>query len=110
MLEEYEKMPQYGSEQGFLDKFFRPVVQNSWKHLKPGGHMALNMPKAMYDAVKGDLPPLWKRLQLPIKNRHAGNAGSGREIGSSDKGQVSEGIYVWKKSGSSGKKTRKVKK
>jgi hypothetical protein len=109
MLEEYEKMPQYGSEEGFLDKFFKPVVQNSWKHLKPGGHMALNMPKAMYDSVKGDLPPLWKRLQLPIKNRHAGNAGSGREIGSSDKGQVSEGIYVWKKSGT-GKKTRKVKK
>lgn len=110
MLEEYEKMPQYGSQQGFLDKFFKPVVQNSWKHLKPGGHMALNMPKEMYDAVKKDLPPLWKRLQLPIHNRHPGNAGSGKAIGSGDKEQRTEGIYVWKKSGSTERKTRKIKK
>ena len=106
MLEEYEKMPQYGSEEGFLEKFFRPVVAAAWKNLKSPGHMALNMPKAMYDAVKKDMPPLWKRLQLPVASRHPSNASAGRSIGEKDVGQRSEGIYVWKKGGN---KTRKAK-
>jgi len=106
MLEEYEKMPQYGSEEGFLEKFFRPVVAAAWKNLKSPGHMALNMPKAMYDAVKKDMPPMWKRLQLPVASRHPANAAAGRKIGEKDVGQRSEGIYVWKKGGNT---TRKVK-
>jgi hypothetical protein len=106
MLEEYEKMPQYGSEEGFLEKFFRPVVAAAWKNLKSPGHMALNMPKAMYDAVKKDMSPLWKRLQLPVASRHPSNASAGRSIGEKDVGQRSEGIYVWKKGGN---KTRKAK-
>jgi hypothetical protein len=109
MLEEYERMPQYGSEQGFLNKFFKPVVQNAWKHLKPGGHMALNMPKAMYDGVKHLLPPLTKRLRLPISGRHPSNAAAGRAIGEKDTATRTEGIYVWKKGAGRGK-TRKVKK
>ena len=109
MLEEYEQMPQYGSQQGFLDKFFKPVVESAWTHLKPGGHMALNMPKAMYDAVKGFLPPLTKRLRLPILGRHASNAAAGRVIGETDTATRTEGIYVWKKVGKRGK-TRKAKK
>lgn len=106
MLEEYEKMPQYGSEEGFLEKFFRPVVANAWKNLKSPGYMALNMPKAMYDAVKKDMPPMWKRLQLPVASRHPGNAAAGRKIGEKDVGQRTEGIYVWKKGGNT---TRKAK-
>lgn len=105
MLEEYEKMPQYGSEEGFLEKFFRPVVAAAWKNLKSPGYMALNMPKAMYDAVKKDMPVLWKRLQLPVASRHPGNAAAGRKIGEKDVGQRTEGIYVWKKGGN---KTRKA--
>jgi hypothetical protein len=110
MLEEYEKMPAYGSKEGFLDKFFRPVVKNAWTHLQTGGHMALNMPKEMYDAIKDDLPPLHKRLQLPVMSRHPVNAATGKEIGETDKGQRTEGIYVWKKGNYGGKKTRKVRK
>lgn len=106
MLEEYEKMPQYGSEEGFLEKFFRPVVANAWKNLKSPGYMALNIPKAMYDAVKKDMPPMWKRLQLPVASRHPGNAAAGRKIGEKDVGKRTEGIYVWKKGGNT---TRKAK-
>ena len=97
MLEEYEKMPQYGSKDGFIEKFFRPVVQSAWKHLHTGGYMALNMPKEMYDSVKADLPPLWKRMRLPIMDRHATNAAKGSSIGTHDKNNRSEGIYVWHK-------------
>jgi hypothetical protein len=106
-LEEYENMPEYGSKEGFLDKFFRPVVVNAWKHLDRSGHMALNMPKEMYDAVKGLLPKVWKRIQMPISNRHPTNAVTGRAIGEKDSKARSETIYVWKKAGSA---TRKVKK
>jgi hypothetical protein len=107
MIEEYEKMPQYGSKEGFLEKFFRPVVSSAWKHLKSPGYMALNMPKEMYDAVKGILPPLYKRLQLTVSSRHPRNAARGQIIGETDKKGRSEGIYVWKKSDT---KTRKIKK
>jgi hypothetical protein len=106
MLEEYEKMPAYGSKEGFLEKFFRPVVLSAWKHLHSPGFMALNMPKEMYDSVKSLLPPLWKRLRLPVAGRHPVNAARGQEIGKMDKGTRSEGIYIWKKGGN---KTRKAK-
>jgi tRNA1(Val) A37 N6-methylase TrmN6 len=97
MIEEYEKMPQYGSKEGFLDKFFRPVVTNAWKHLQSPGYLALNMPKEMYDAVKDILPPLHKRLRLPVMSRHPTNAAKRRTIGETEQGARSEGIYVWKK-------------
>lgn len=107
MLEEYEKMPEYGSKEGFIKKFFEPVVASAWKNLRTPGHMALNMPKEMYDSVKGLLPPLWKRMKLPVSSRHPSNAAAGRSIGLQDTGTRSEGIYIWRKG--SGAKTRKVK-
>jgi len=106
-LEEYERMPDYGSREGFLEKFFRPVALNTWKHLAPSGHMALNMPKEMYDAVKNLLPRVWKRMRLPISNRHPTDAVKGLSIGEKDTKARSETIYIWKKTHGG---TRKVKK
>lgn len=107
MLEEYERMPAYGSKEAFLEKFFRPVVLAAWKHLPVGGHMALNMPDEMYEAVKGiGLPRLWKRMELPIMDRHAVNAAVGATIGKAGKVQRTEGIFVWRKT-SAGAATRK---
>lgn len=106
-LEEYEKMPDYGSKEGFLEKFFRPVVLNAWKYLSSSGHMALNMPKEMYDSVKGILPSVWKRMHLPIANRHPTDAIEGRAIGDKDANARSEIIYIWKKSI---RRTRKARK
>lgn len=108
MLEEYEKMPQYGSKQGFLDKFFFPVVASVWKHLMPGGNMALNMPEEMYEAVKSQLPPLHHTILLPLHNRHPTNAKMGQKLGKEDIERF-EYIYVWHKS-SQKAKTRKVAK
>lgn len=106
-LEEYEKMPDYGSKEGFLEKFFRPVVLNAWKYLSSSGHMALNMPKEMYDSVKGILPPISKKMLLSIANRHPTDAVEGRTIGDKDANARSEIIYIWKKSSRGTRKIRK---
>ena len=97
MLEEYEKMPQYGSKEGFLNKFFKPVVDGAWAALAPGGYMALNMPHDMYMAVRGLLPKIHSRMILPVSNRHPTNAGVGRTIGAEK--ERHEYTYIWKKAG-----------
>jgi hypothetical protein len=96
MLEEYEKMPAYSSKQDFLDRFFIPVVMSVWKHLLPGGNMALNMPDEMYQAVKGMLPKIKKTLKLPLSNRHPTDASKQDTLGVHNK-ERHELIYVWHK-------------
>lgn len=107
MIEEYEKMPAYKSKEGFIETFFLPVIEKAWKHLLPGGHMALNMPHEMYMAGRHLLPPLHKRMILPLHNRHPTNAVTRRTIGT-ETGRH-ELIYVWKK-GKAGRMTQKKKK
>jgi len=96
MVEQYEKMPAYASKQDFLERFFLPVVHKAWTHLLPGGHLALNMPSEMKDAVQPMLPPLSHRWPLPLSNRHPVNAVKKAPLGSEDK-KRQEWIYVWKK-------------
>jgi hypothetical protein len=96
MIEEYEKMPAYGSKQAFLDRFFIPVVQKAWDHLQPGGKMVLNMPEEMYEVVAPLLPSLQHRLALPLSNRHPTNAKKGQALGTEDTSRH-EWIYVWHK-------------
>ena len=97
MIEGYEKMPRYESDAAFLEKFFKPVVDKAWASLMPGGHMALNMPHDMYMAVRKALPPVWKRIVLPVSNRHPTNAAQGRALG--EEKERHEFTYVWKKIG-----------
>jgi len=98
MLEEYEQMPAYGSKQGFIDRFLIPVVMKAWTHLLVGGHMALNMPEEMYEAVRPHLPKIKERLALPLSNRHPVNTAKGQTLGKEDK-ERHEWIYVWRKGG-----------
>ena len=95
-LEEYEKMPDYPTKQLFLDKFFIPVVLSSWKHLLPGGNMALNMPEEMYDAIKSYLPRLKKTLILPLASRHPTAAVLQKALHTNAKPR-GEYIYIWHK-------------
>lgn len=92
MLEVYEKMPSYESKVAFLDTFFRPVIERAWNNLAPGGHLALNMPVEMYEAVKKCLAPLKKKIELSLAHRHAG-------ISSGSDQPYREYTYVWKKTG-----------
>lgn len=96
MLEEYEKMPAYKTKEGFLRIFFIPTVLAAWKYLPRGGHLALNMPKEMYDAIRHELPPLHETIKMPIANRHPRNVSRKQEFGQIDK-ERSELIYVWRK-------------
>jgi len=105
MLEEYEKMPAYGSKQGFIDRFLIPVVMKAWMHLQPG-YMVLNMPEEMYEAVRPHLPKIKERLALPLSNRHPVNTAKGQTLGEEDK-ERHEWIYVWKKGKSRASKTMK---
>lgn len=95
MLEEYEKMPAYGSKQGFIDRFLIPVVKKAWAHLLPG-YMVLNMPEEMYEAVRPHLPKIKERLALPLSNRHPVNTAKGQRLGEEDK-ERHEWIYVWRR-------------
>lgn len=100
MLEEYEGMPKYQQNQGFLDKFFVPVVQNVWENLAVGGHLALNMPEDMYLAIRKCLPPLTKTLKMALMNRHAEEAVRGEKLESDE--ERFEYVYIWKKTGRGG--------
>jgi hypothetical protein len=84
-IEQYRRMPDYGSKEGFLNIFFRPVVKNVWANLVKNGHLALNMPAEMYDAVKHLLPPLHRTINMPIQSR-SGKSGGAKEL-----------VYIWKK-------------
>ncbi len=95
MIEKYEGMPGYVGKEAFLQEFLRPVVMGAWDGLRRGGHMALNMPEEMYDAVVPMLPALYKKMELPVSNRHPVNAAVGREI--KHEGQRHEYIYIWRK-------------
>lgn len=106
MLEEYEGMPKYEGQEGFMEHFFRPVIEKAWKHLKSGGYMALNMPEEMYKGIKHMMPPLNRKIKLPIANRHPINAATGRAIGT--EGARHEYTYVWQKGATQRRKTRKV--
>jgi len=93
-IEEYEKMPSYPTKDAFLSQFFIPVTLSAWKNLRRRGHMALNMPEEMYDAVRSHLPPLHQTIKMPLANRHPTNASKRQALGQTDTSRH-ELIYVW---------------
>lgn len=90
-LEKYQHMPDYTSKKDFYDTFLLPVVIKAFHHLKPNGHMILNMPVELYEAVKDALPPLHETLEYYKAGRH------GAMKNDSKKAKSYENIYVWKK-------------
>jgi tRNA1(Val) A37 N6-methylase TrmN6 len=109
MIERYSSMPEYVSNDDFLNRFFRPVVKEVWKYLKPGGHLALNMPHAMYMACRDLLPPVSKRIRMPKHDRHPQNAVLRKTIGET-KHVSHELIYVWHKDSTTSIRKRKTQK
>ena len=79
-----------------MDVFFVPVLKNVWAGLAKGGHLALNMPDEMYDAVKKCLPPVTKKLKMPLMDRHAEEAVLGADLKKGERERF-EYIYIWKK-------------
>ena len=84
--EEYKNMPTYESREDFNERFFFPVVRNSYAGLKRGGHFALNIPKDMYADIKKVLGKATKKHTLYITPRYSGQPAV-----------YGEYIYVWRK-------------
>jgi hypothetical protein len=91
-LEKYEHMPAYASKEDFYNTFLIPVITKAWLYLKPNGHMILNMPVELYEAVRNHLPPVFEVLEYHKAGRHNAMKNG------SKKAQSFEHIYVWRKS------------
>lgn len=94
LLEKYQHMPKYSSSNDFNETFFRPVVLNSWKYLKTGGNLALNMPNEMYEFIKNELPTIKKKMKMPISNRHPDVKKGMSKVKKTEKYEY---IYIWHK-------------
>lgn len=70
-LEIYPNMIEYGSDENFLNQFFIPVIKKSFKQLKKGGFLVLNMPERLKDALKSLNICKGKinSIEMPIANR-----------------------------------------
>jgi site-specific DNA-adenine methylase len=85
-IEQYEFMPQYSSYEDWVERFLRPVISNSYQHLKSGGTYALNVPQDIYkDVVKILGRTADTKEELKIVKRQKGVI------------HYKEYIYVWKK-------------
>jgi tRNA1(Val) A37 N6-methylase TrmN6 len=88
-LEVYSNFPEYKDENDWYDKFLLKVVRNSYKHLKEGGHYALNIPIKMYERVKSVLGECFEKHPLSLSNSN--------RPGSTKETEYKEFIYIWKK-------------
>lgn len=103
-LEKYRGMPAYDGKEGFLKDFLGVVVSRTWKGLSSGGHMAINMPKFMYDWINKHVEDLGlldqviatKKIKLAVKSRHGKNASLGKIPGTTEKKRY-EWVYIWTK-------------
>lgn len=69
-LEQYENMKEYENKDEFISEYFKPTIVNSYKHLKKGGFLVMNMPKEMKDdLIKFNITPKVNFIKMPIRNR-----------------------------------------
>jgi 16S rRNA G966 N2-methylase RsmD len=54
-LEKYENNVDYVSKKEMNEKFYKPLFEKTYVHLKPGGHYILNINKEIYESVCLDL-------------------------------------------------------
>lgn len=86
-LEKYEGMEIFKTKEEFIEKYWKPTIEKAYKHLEAGGHMALNMPLTMYDAIKPLVGDAEDTIKMPINNR----------FGYKKAPPKFENIYIWKK-------------
>jgi tRNA1(Val) A37 N6-methylase TrmN6 len=80
-LEKYPNNEVYKSKKEMNSQFYEPLIKNSYKHLKPGGHFCLNINKEIYDDVC--IPILGPATTImPFKKSKRQN-------------EYSECIYIW---------------
>lgn len=80
-LEKYPNNEIYKSKKEMNAQFYEPLIKNSYKYLKPGGHFCLNINKEIYDDVC--IPVLGPATTImPFKKSKRQN-------------EYSECIYIW---------------
>jgi hypothetical protein len=87
--ERYENMPDYKDRDDFNERFFFPVVRNTWKNLSKDGIYALNIPIDMYEEITEVLGNATQKIPLTIGSR--GN--KEKRLGA----EYKEYIYIWEK-------------
>jgi hypothetical protein len=81
----YNGMPDYSSYDDWHEKFFKPVISNSYKHLQKGGSFCLNVPRDIYEDTKKILGrKANKKVRLGLTSRNGGI-------------KYKEYIYIWNK-------------
>jgi len=113
--ETYSDMVSYLSKNEWDEKFYRPVFEKTWQHLKSGGVYCLNVPQYLYERVCVDafggeaheLVELKKYSRVLPKNGQSaaaaaeaptGQAEAQKKMRRSNVGQkYKEYIYVWHK-------------
>lgn len=87
-LEQYEGMEVFKDKDDFLDNYWRPTILNSFKYLEKGGHLALNIPDEMYNAIKKNIGRASGKIIMPLQNRFNYKKENIKKF---------EYIYYWKK-------------
>ena len=80
-LEKYPNNVNYESKKEMNEKFYEPIIRNSYAHLKSGGHFCLNINKEIYENVCVNVLGEATTI-LPFKKSKRQN-------------DYSESIYVW---------------
>jgi len=83
-LEHYEHMPAFESKAAFYQEFLIPLISKCLAHIRPGGHVAINISTKMYDdlMVAGFAPC---HEDLPFVQQKK----LGRDMG--------DRVYVWRR-------------
>lgn len=82
-LEKYENNVEYASKKEMNNKFYKPLFEKTYAHLKPGGHYILNINKEIYESVCLDLFGA-AHEQFSLKKSKRQN-------------DYTEYVYVWRK-------------
>jgi hypothetical protein len=87
MIERYPHQPSYTSKRIMSERFYRPAITNTWKHLQPGGVYVINTNKEVYEnefkPILGECDECFT-MDMGIK---------------SPDHKYSELLYVWRKRG-----------
>ena len=80
-LEKYANNEQYMDKEDMNERFYKPIIVNSFLHLKKGGHYCINVNKELYNNVFEPLLGV-AQIVIPLKKSKRQN-------------DYGENIYVW---------------
>jgi tRNA1(Val) A37 N6-methylase TrmN6 len=92
-LEIYSNMPSYSSFESWVERFLKPVIENSFRYLKNGGYFCINVNKKCYDEIVKILGVETETLLIHNETNNIHNTKSSMKNGNIYKDK----IFVWYK-------------